>query len=406
MRILHTADWHLGDRLGRIDRTDDLRRAVERVAGYCEQEQVDVLLVAGDLFSELSRPDNLRESIEHLQQVLLPFVRRGGTVVAITGNHDNESFCQTLRHAMTLAAPAASTMGDLQPGGRVYLASEPAFFQLRDRTGQPVQFVLLPYPTPTRYLDAPAQRYPSALEKHLALQAACAAKLRALRADPSFDAGVPTVLAAHLHVQGARLPNLFRVGERESVVFPVEELPVDWAYVALGHIHQPQCLKRWAHVRYSGSIERLDLGETKDDKGVVLVDIGPHGRCGKPVCLPLEATPIYALQIKNAREELPRLRHQYPDAGRALVRYHLTYTAGTDNLEAILRELDVIFPRWYDRDWCEAGALGAGSQEAEPEPAHKSFQDIVLDYVKTELAEHADRDAVLGLAGELLAEEQ
>ena len=54
MRILHTADWHLGDRLGRQDRTDDLRRAVERVAGYCNSEKVDVLLVAGDLFSELA----------------------------------------------------------------------------------------------------------------------------------------------------------------------------------------------------------------------------------------------------------------------------------------------------------------------------------------------------------------
>ena len=67
MRILHTADWHLGDRMGRIDRTDDLRKAVERVAVYCEQEKVDLLLVAGDLFSELSRPDGLRDSIQHLQ---------------------------------------------------------------------------------------------------------------------------------------------------------------------------------------------------------------------------------------------------------------------------------------------------------------------------------------------------
>src|SRR4051794_32729356 len=63
MKLLHTADWHLGDRLGRIDRTDDLRRSVERVAGYCESERVDVLLVAGDLFSELARPDGLRDAV-------------------------------------------------------------------------------------------------------------------------------------------------------------------------------------------------------------------------------------------------------------------------------------------------------------------------------------------------------
>src|SRR5207302_7411208 len=96
MRILHTADWHLGDRLGRIDRTDDLRRAVERVADYCVRRSVDVLLVAGDLFSELARPDTLREAIRHVQETFRGFLCEGGTIVTLTGNHDNENFCQTL----------------------------------------------------------------------------------------------------------------------------------------------------------------------------------------------------------------------------------------------------------------------------------------------------------------------
>jgi len=88
MRILHTADWHLADRLGRIDRTDDLRKAVERVAEYCRLHKVDVLLVAGDLFSELAGPDALRESIKHLQKTFEQFLRDGGTILALTGNHD------------------------------------------------------------------------------------------------------------------------------------------------------------------------------------------------------------------------------------------------------------------------------------------------------------------------------
>ena len=153
MRILHTADWHLGDRLGRIDRTDDLRRAVERVADYCEEEKVDVLLVAGDLFSELSRPDSLRDSIEHLQGVFEQFLLDGGTILALTGNHDNENFCQTLCLVMNLARPpAASDRRAFCPRGRLYLATDPTFLRLADRDGSPVQFLLMPYPTPTRYL--------------------------------------------------------------------------------------------------------------------------------------------------------------------------------------------------------------------------------------------------------------
>jgi hypothetical protein len=79
MRILHTADWHLGDRLGRIDRTEDLRRAVERVADYCKSECIDVLLVAGDLFSELARPDGLHDYVlsrEVARAVDVPLIDR------------------------------------------------------------------------------------------------------------------------------------------------------------------------------------------------------------------------------------------------------------------------------------------------------------------------------------------
>src|SRR5437588_11876551 len=151
MKILHTADWHLGDRLGRIDRTADLRRAVERVAGYCAEYEVEVLLIAGDLFSEMARPDSLRSSIEHLQRTFQPFLLGGGTILALTGNHDNENFCQTLRLVMTLAAPAVSRSGEVCPAGRLYLATNPACLRLADPQGQPVQFLLMPYPTPTRY---------------------------------------------------------------------------------------------------------------------------------------------------------------------------------------------------------------------------------------------------------------
>src|SRR5947199_2268355 len=136
MKLLHTADWHLGDRLGRIDRTDDLRRAVERIADFCRQERVDVLLLAGDIFSEMARPDGLREAVRHLQATFERFLHDGGTILAVTGNHDNESFCQTLRHAMSLAAPAAGAFGAVAPTGRLFLADEPTLLRLRDRPTQ------------------------------------------------------------------------------------------------------------------------------------------------------------------------------------------------------------------------------------------------------------------------------
>src|SRR5438045_2926117 len=138
MRILHTADWHLGDRLGRQDRTEDLKRAVERVAHLCAQHQVEVLLIAGDLFSEMSRPDSLRASIKHFQETFGQFLLDGNTILALTGNHDNENFCQTLRLVMDLAAPASGRSGELLPPGRLHLATEPTYLRLAGRAGHQV----------------------------------------------------------------------------------------------------------------------------------------------------------------------------------------------------------------------------------------------------------------------------
>lgn len=405
MKILHTADWHLGDRLGRIDRTDDLRRAVERVAAYCKQEQVDVLLVAGDLFSELARPDGLRETIRHWQEVFREFLETGGTVLTLTGNHDNENFCQTLVHAMTLAAPTVGKAGEVIPPGRLYLAADPTFVRLQDRAGgYEVQFVLMPYPTPGRYLRGEAGlKYGSPDEKNRLLVRAWADALRDIRAHPRYDPKAPAVLAAHVHLHGSSIgPSLFRLTEQEDVVVEGAELPEQFDYVALGHIHKPQAVGA-AHVRYSGSIEKMDLGEQADQKGVVLVEVGPDGRTGDPVVLPLPSTPIYEMVVKKPEDDLPRLKREFADAKTDLVNLHISYTAGVDQLEEVLKELDRIFPRWYARDWQEAGSLGPSLASLDG-PRTKGFGETVREYLQQELVQHPDgeREAILALADELL----
>lgn len=403
MRILHTADWHLGDRLGRVDRTADLQKAVERVARCCQEEAVEVLLIAGDLFSELSRPHSLRESIAHLQATFEPFLRQGGTILAITGNHDNETFCQTLQMAMELATPAAGARDPVAAPGRLYLASRPAFLRLADRQGTVVQFLLLPYPTPSSYLEDEVF-YRSREELQRLLQKALVEKLQELQGPP-FQPAQPSVLMAHLHVQGVPFSQLFRLSEEESLLFS-GELFAPFTYTALGHIHKHQTVQGKEQIRYSGSIERLDLGEQNDNKGVVLVEIGPSGLIAPPRFLPLPATKIYRVEVRQPAEEVPRLRSQYPQAENDLVQLHITYQAGRDNLEALLKELADIFPRWYDRKWEEVGELDRGSLADPLGPSAASPQEIVRAYLQQELAQHSpeDRDAVLALAEQLFRE--
>ena len=407
MKILHTADWHLNDRLGRIDRTEDLRRAVGRVAALCREEAVDVLLVAGDLFSELARPDALRETIHHWQDVFAEFLGRGGTVLTLTGNHDNENFCQTLRHAMGLAAPSIGGNGELVPHGRLYLAAEPTFLRLRDPSDEfEVQFILMPYPTPTRYLlGASGQKYSDPDEKNRLLVRAFEETIQDLRKHPNYRPGVPSVLAAHANVFGAVVgESLFRITPQEDVVVNGQAFADQFAYVALGHIHKPQFLGH-EHIRYSGSIEKLDLGEAADHKSVCVFELGSAGIVGEIRVLPLPSTPVYEVSVFDPEVDLPRLKAESEGVAEHLVNIHIRYTAGKDNLEEVLKELADIYPRWYARDWKEQSQLGPSLAPAEADRG-KSFADTVRDYLGSELQNHGgdEKAALLALAEELLSE--
>jgi exonuclease SbcD len=337
------------------------------------------------------------------------FLRGGGTIVTLTGNHDKENFCQTLRHAMSLAAPMGEAPGTVVPTGRLYLATEPTLVRLEDRaTGVPVQFLLMPYPTPSRYLHDPdAQKYQGLDEKNRWLMKAFTEKLHALHADPGFSDELPAVLSAHITVRGSELPTLFRLSEQEDMVFTDADFPPGFHYVALGHIHKPQAIGGQEHIRYSGSIEAMDLGEKDDRKGVVLFDLGPEGLSAQPWTLPLESTPIYEIDIRDPQVELPAIREKYANAKTHLVRLRCTYTAGVDNREEVLRELEQIFPRWYDRQITESSALGPTLATAGGSRA-KTFEETVREYLQQELINHDDevRKVVLDKVEILIREVQ
>ncbi len=402
MRILHTADWHLADRLGRIDRTEDLRRAVERIAELCTATEADVLVIAGDLFSDRARPEALQETMRHLNESFRPFLTAGGAIVAITGNHDNEIFCRTLQEAFRLASPGRTRPGDVLASGRLHLATGPTHFRLADRQGQQVQFVCLPYPTGQRYLDESRQNFTGADERHRALRDALEERL--LQMQQQLDPHLPSVLTAHLCVAGTAVRGLFRLSEQEDVMFTEQSLATGWSYVALGHIHQPQEVARLPHVRYAGSIERLDQGEREDQKSVVLVEIGPTGMVGQPELLPLEATPFYDVVITDPQSELPQLPDRYPKADIALTRIDVTYRTGEDNILEIRKTLDRLFPRWYARS--DRAFQPADSAASVTTVEHTDLSrpgEIIRRYLEQTLPDNdPDRQDLLALADELL----
>jgi len=148
----------------------------------------------------------------------------------------------------------------------------------------------------------------------------------------------------------------------------------------------------------------MDLGEQADQKGVVIVEIGPDGRKEEPTGHPLPATPITRFVVLEPSEDIPRLKLEFPNAKGRLVSLQIRYTAGKDQLEEVLRDLDRIFPRWYARDWKETGALGPTL--VTEGTAGQGLRRTVRDYLSQELIQHdqTERDAILKITDELLKE--
>jgi exonuclease SbcD len=403
MKILHTADWHMNDTLGRVDRTEDIFAALTQIAAYLEEHRVDVMLVAGDLFSERSRPDQTRGAVARIKDTFLPFLKRGGTIVAIPGNHDSEIFFETMRDTLDLIALGESSVPGTQATGRLWMAARARLLKLADPQGQIVQFALMPYPTARAYLSGDNTSYPTIEAKHRAIQEKFVQALDSFR-NERIDKSLPAVLVSHVHVRGAQTHNLYKISEVEDVVFEQGDIPTAWAYVAYGHIHLPHApLSGAPHVRYCGSVVPLDFAERNDQKSVVLLEIGAEGLVGEPQILPLQSTPIQHIEIRDPQADVPGLKQQYEDQ-TPLVHYTLHWKPGRDNRDAICRELNSVFPRWYAREFVEIGRDDYGGLFESSGVDLSNVTQTVRDYLGEQLRQAANREEVTALAETLLAE--
>jgi exonuclease SbcD len=397
MKLIHTADWHLCDRLGRIDRTDDLQSRVNSVAQLCLDHQVDVLLIAGDLFSEQASIDQMTDSLNHVKKTFDPFFQQGGTILAITGNHDRDGKINMVRAGMTLASPMAGHDGVLA-SGRMFLINGRATAILRDRAGQRVQFVLTPYPFSSRY-DLSATEYRSREEENNLLHGLVIDWLQ--NKSQELDATLPTVLCAHLNVRGASVHTLYKMSERDDILFSVAEIYPMWSYLALGHIHQPQELGGANHIQYSGSLDRLDFGETHQDHGVTLVEI-QGSEPARTRRLHLQPTSFHTIEIDDPGIEWDSLAARYPDREHAIVRFRIAPPSGNVSREDVASRLKKLFPRWHELKWNDADTnMEAALARFDP---NQGFEQRVKDYLEQQFAGHQHRDELIQLAQSFVEE--
>jgi exonuclease SbcD len=405
MRILHTADWHLNHRLGRLSLREDLEKAVILIANYLEEHKVDVLIIAGDLFWGREGREQLKDSIAFLSKTFEPFRKRGGTVLAISGNHDSEPFFETLRDAFTLVTTTKPDEAGVHPGGRFYLAPNPRVVTLRDSAGEVVQFVLMPYPTPRAYLEGEQLKYANIEERNRKMLETYRQRFQHLE-EKQVKKNLPAVLVAHAQVRGISENELFQPSDKDDVILDSTDLPDHYQYSAYGHIHRSQAVTPGSkHQNYAGSLLPLDAGEKDQVKSVWLFDIKDRKRFGDPKCIPLPGPPLYDLIISP--EEIDGLAVKYPDASTALVKYTLRLDPSIHPDPFVLHErIRDIFRRWYDSENEIIGISTQGISDFEP-LQRNDVPATVLEYLRTVATYETDFDKteVINLAEQLLTDD-
>jgi exonuclease SbcD len=407
MKLLHTADWHLNDRLGGQDRTEHLRHRVERVAELCRHEATDVLVIAGDVFSEQATAAQVADSFRHLRTTFRPFFQRGGTILAVTGNHDQDGrirpFIELARAGMDIAEPPRRP-GDPFVPGKMYLLDAPFFGRVRDAAGMDVQFVLLPFPSHSRMLMG-TERATTADQLHRPIAQRVTDWIKGLRTDARFDTRLRTVLVAHMSVTGSDISRgRFTLTEQYDVIADANDLPTGWDYVALGHVHKPQYLGGLTHIRYAGSLDRLDFNEQQEDKGIVLVHIGAAGRKEEPRFIAIEPTPLVDVRVTNANVTIEQLEAQVPDPAMALVRVTVEPEATADASGRVDRAIRESLPLVTSITW-QAPELN-DSSTARAIEVKPTIRETVLDYLRGKLKDNdSQRPALLQLVEQFLEPE-
>src|SRR5690606_17469096 len=265
VKLLHTADWHVGKAVRGRSRAAEHQAVLAEIAAVAERESVDLVVVAGDLFDTAS-PSPEAERIVY--RALLDLAAGGRPVVVVAGNHDSAQ-------RLAAVAPLSEASG-IHVAAAIRPPGEGGVLEL-DVDGEPAQVALLPFPSQRYVVRADLLLAGDAADAHAAYADRVARIVRALTA--GFRADTVNLVVGHLMVMGGTLGG----GERGAhTVFdywvPATAFPAAAQYVALGHLHRAQQLPGPAPLHYPGSPLQLDFGETANEPQVNVVAL----RRGRP----------------------------------------------------------------------------------------------------------------------------
>jgi DNA repair protein SbcD/Mre11 len=267
VKILHTSDWHVGKVLKGRDRLDEHEAVLASLIGIARDEDVDLVLIAGDLF-ETSVPSPKAQGL--VMRALLALRDDHRQVVAIAGNHDNASLFDNVYR------PALGQLG-LHVLGTPKAPDAGGTLRLTTRSGQPVTVAAMPFLSQRYAVRAAELLLHEQAEHALDYARRVAAILAALTAE--FTPDSVSIVMTHATFLGGRPGG----GERDvqtSFEYEISPaiLPASAHYAALGHLHRQQEIPAPCPAFYSGSPLAVDFGEESNEPGALVVTAAPGQR--------------------------------------------------------------------------------------------------------------------------------
>ena len=363
MRLLHTADWHVGRLLMNQPREEDIRGGVEEIIEIAREEKPDIIVHAGDLFDSI-RPSyaDMHWALDRLQELasIAP-------TVVLCGNHDSQAL-------FALFDRLLGTNSRLKFIPKALPPSLGGIIEMPARNGELIRMAPVPFIHANRmieHLEDPASwmaTYADRVDR--IMRTLGEGLLHGYRPDRDV-----LVLAAHLYLTHA-LPSYSERPIQISDAYSAraENLPLV-SYVACGHIHRPQEIPGQILGTYAGSIVPMDFGEMNEQKRVVVVEAAP----GRPAL-------VRQRQLKGGRPlrrlagSLQEIEAMASSVGRALVQVVVRTEHSTPDLAQRVCDLLPSATVLDVQEDCAASRIEVLTEKDVEQGKEPDFKELFRDY--------------------------
>ncbi|MDP3431945.1 MAG: exonuclease subunit SbcD [Bacteroidota bacterium] len=406
MKLLHTSDWHLGKRLEDFSRIEEQQAVLQEICEIAEREQVDAIIVAGDLFDTFNPPT---EAVDLFYRTLKRLTNNGRRpVIAIAGNHDSPDRIEApdplARECGIIFAGYPNSLVpefELESGLKVLQSSE-GFLELKlPGTDTPLRLLLTPYANEFRL-----KTYLGHENSEDELRTILQEKWQELGTKYCDDKGV-NLLVTHLFVvrKGDALPEepidekpILHVGGAQVIY--TENIPKQIQYTAIGHLHRMHRVDSVpCPVYYSGSPLSYSFAEANQKKFVMIVDAEP-GKIAKVQEIVLSKGKKLLRKRAEGIEEALQWLAENQDSLVELTMVTNTYLTAQERkqLNGVHNGIVTIIPEVKN-------ALGLASGTKKCIDLTRNMEELFIDYFRHAKGQEPNAE-LMSLFTELLAVEE